>query len=216
MGFRHFAIAAACLAALTVPALAADKTITVLHVSDNAAQKAIWDQIANDYNAEHKGVKVQFKYLENEAFKAKLPTMLQSEDSRPELFYSWGGGVMQAQDKAGFLKDIAKDVAPAVEQLRTGIVRLQHGRQLRLEGLVLQILELDLHAGMRGVIVLGGLVPNRLLRRVFADMKDGDMPLCVGWGAQGGDAGRKERELAKFHGLPPEGRGSGCFFRVAN
>jgi len=111
MGFRHFAIAAACLAALTVPALAADKTITVLHVSDNAAQKAIWDQIANDYNAEHKGVKVQFKYLENEAFKAKLPTMLQSEDSRPELFYSWGGGVMQAQDKAGFLKDITKDVA---------------------------------------------------------------------------------------------------------
>ncbi len=110
MGFRHFAIAAAWLAALTVPALAADKTITVLHVSDNAAQKAIWDQIANDYNAGHPGVKVQFKYLENEAFKAKLPTMLQSEDSRPELFYSWGGGVMQAQDKAGFLKDITKDV----------------------------------------------------------------------------------------------------------
>jgi raffinose/stachyose/melibiose transport system substrate-binding protein len=110
MGFRHFAIAAACLAALTVPALAADKTITVLHVSENAAQKAIWDQIANDYNAAHPGVKVQFKYLENEAFKAKLPTMLQSDDSRPELFYSWGGGVMQAQDKAGFLKDITKDV----------------------------------------------------------------------------------------------------------
>jgi raffinose/stachyose/melibiose transport system substrate-binding protein len=110
MGFRHFAIAAACLAALTVPALAADKTITVLHVSENAAQKAIWDQIANDYNAAHPGVKVQFKYLENEAFKAKLPTMLQSDDSRPDLFYSWGGGVMQAQDKAGFLKDITKDV----------------------------------------------------------------------------------------------------------
>lgn len=110
MGFRHFAIAAACLAALTVPALAADKTITVLHVSENAAQKAIWDQIANDYNAAHPGVKVQFKYLENEAFKAKLPTMLQSDDSRPDLFYSWGGGVMQAQEKAGFLKDITKDV----------------------------------------------------------------------------------------------------------
>jgi raffinose/stachyose/melibiose transport system substrate-binding protein len=121
MGFRHFAIAAACLAALTAPALA-DKTITVLHVSDNAAQKAIWDQIANDYNAEHKGVKVQFKYLENEAFKAKLPTMLQSEDSRPELFYSWGGGVMQAQDKAGFLKDITKDVASWESELSSTAV----------------------------------------------------------------------------------------------
>jgi raffinose/stachyose/melibiose transport system substrate-binding protein len=110
MDFRHFAIAAACLAALTAPALA-DKNITILQVSDNITQKAIWDEIAKDYNAAHPGVNVQFKYLENEAFKAKLPTMLQSEDSRPELFYSWGGGVMQAQDKAGFLKDITKDVA---------------------------------------------------------------------------------------------------------
>ena len=57
-------------------------------------------------------MKVEFKYLENEAFKAKLPTMLQSDDSRPDLFYSWAGGVMQAQDKAGFLKDITADVAP--------------------------------------------------------------------------------------------------------
>jgi raffinose/stachyose/melibiose transport system substrate-binding protein len=109
MNFRQFAFAAGCLAALAAPAYA-ETHVTVLHVSDNAAQKAIWDQIAKDYNAAHPGVKVEFKYLENEAFKAKLPTMLQADESRPELFYSWGGGVMQAQDKAGFLKDITKDV----------------------------------------------------------------------------------------------------------
>ena len=110
MNFRQFAFAAGCLAALTAPAFA-DTQVTVLHVSDNAAQKAIWDEIAKDYNAAHPGVNVQFKYVENEAFKAKLPTMLQADESRPDLFYSWGGGVMQAQDKAGFLKDITKDVA---------------------------------------------------------------------------------------------------------
>ena len=110
MKFRQLAFLAACVSALSAPAYA-ETHITVLHVSDNAAQKAIWDQIANDYNAEHKGVKVEFKYLENEAFKAKLPTMLQADEFRPDLFYSWGGGVMQAQDKAGFLKDITKDVA---------------------------------------------------------------------------------------------------------
>jgi raffinose/stachyose/melibiose transport system substrate-binding protein len=110
MNFRQFAFAAGCFAALTAPAYA-ETHVTVLHVSDNAAQKAIWDQIANDYNTAHPGVKVEFKYLENEAFKAKLPTMLQADESRPELFYSWGGGVMQAQDKAGFLKDVTKDVA---------------------------------------------------------------------------------------------------------
>ena len=69
------------------------------------------NKVVDDYNAAHPGVKVELKYLENEAFKAKLPTMLQADDSRPDLFYSWGGGVMQAQDKAGMLKDISKDVA---------------------------------------------------------------------------------------------------------
>src|SRR5277367_2071086 len=110
MNFRHLAFAAGCLAALIAPAFA-ETHVTVLHVSEVAAQKAIWDQIASDYNAAHPGVKVEFKYLENEAFKAKLPTMLQADESRPDLFYSWSGGVMQAQDKAGFLKDITKDVA---------------------------------------------------------------------------------------------------------
>jgi raffinose/stachyose/melibiose transport system substrate-binding protein len=109
MQFRSLAFAAACAVAFAAPAFA-ETNITVLHVSENAAQKAVWDKTAADYNAQHPGVKVQFKYLENEAFKAKLPTMLQSND-RPELFYSWAGGVMQAQDKAGFLKDITADVA---------------------------------------------------------------------------------------------------------
>src|SRR5580658_9958149 len=120
MNFRQFAFAAACLAALTAPAFA-ETNVTVLHVSDNAGQKAIWDQIAKDYNAAHPGVNVQFKYLENEAFKAKLPTMLQADESRPDLFYSWGGGVMQDQDKAGFLKDITKDASWESELAPTAV-----------------------------------------------------------------------------------------------
>ena len=110
MSFRTFALASACVLGLAAPALA-DGTVTILHVQDNKAAQALWDKIAADYEASHKGTKVEFKYLENEAFKAKLPTMLQSEDSRPSAFYSWGGGVMEAQIKAGFLKDITADVA---------------------------------------------------------------------------------------------------------
>jgi raffinose/stachyose/melibiose transport system substrate-binding protein len=110
MKFRHLAFAAACVAGLSVPALA-ETNVTILHVNEVAPAKALWDKIAADYNAAHPGVKVQFKYLENEAFKAKLPTMLQSADSRPEAFYSWAGGVMEAQDKAGFLADITQGVA---------------------------------------------------------------------------------------------------------
>ncbi|HZZ61973.1 MAG TPA: extracellular solute-binding protein [Roseiarcus sp.] len=116
MLFRHFAFAAGCLAALTAPALA-DTKIKILHVNNNPAAIALWDKIGKDYEADHKGVQVEFQYLENEAFKAKLPTMLQSADSRPDLFYSWGGGVMVAQYQAGFLKDITADVAEVQSHL---------------------------------------------------------------------------------------------------
>src|SRR5580693_6441953 len=110
MSLRHLALAAVCAAAFSTPAFA-DTTVTLLHVSEDKNAQALWQQIARDYEAAHPGVKVEVKYLENEAFKAKLPTMLQSDDSRPNLIYSWGGGVMEAQAKAGFLKDVGADVA---------------------------------------------------------------------------------------------------------
>ena len=110
MSLRHLALAAVCAAAFSASAFA-DTTVTLLHVSEDKNAQALWDQIAKDYEAAHPGVKVEVKYLENEAFKAKLPTMLQADESRPSLFYSWGGGVMEAQAKAGFLKDVSADVA---------------------------------------------------------------------------------------------------------
>ena len=117
MTLRQLAfLAAACVTALSAPAYA-ETDITILHVNNNVAATTLWDKIAADYEKEHPGIKVQFKYLENEAFKAKLPTMLQSDDSRPSAFYSWGGGVMQAQDKAGFLKDISAGVAATEKNL---------------------------------------------------------------------------------------------------
>jgi raffinose/stachyose/melibiose transport system substrate-binding protein len=117
MSLRQLAfLAAVCVTALSAPAYA-ETDITILHVNNNVAATTLWDKIAADYEKEHPGTKVQFKYLENEAFKAKLPTMLQSDDSRPSAFYSWGGGVMQAQDKAGFLKDISADVSATEKNL---------------------------------------------------------------------------------------------------
>jgi hypothetical protein len=88
MSLRHLALAAVCATAFSAPAFA-DTTVTLLHVSEDKTAQALWDQIAKDYEAAHPGVKVEVKYLENEAFKAKLPTMLQADESRPSLFYSW-------------------------------------------------------------------------------------------------------------------------------
>ena len=104
------ALTAMFIAGLTTSAIA-DTTISIVDVQESAVARALWDRIAKDYEAEHKGVSVQFKYIEGESYKEKLPTMLQS-DSRPALVYSWGGGVMDAQSQAGFLQDITAEAAP--------------------------------------------------------------------------------------------------------
>jgi raffinose/stachyose/melibiose transport system substrate-binding protein len=110
MIFRKLALASVGIA-LGATAAFADTTVRLLHVSDNPGAVALWKKIASDFEAQNKGVKVDVQYLENEAFKAKLPTLLQSEE-RPSIIYSWGGGVMRAQAKAGFLNDISADGAP--------------------------------------------------------------------------------------------------------
>ena len=55
----------------------------------------LWEEVAEAYEAEHPGVKIEMQFIENESFKAKLPTLLQSSDGR-DFFYSWGGGVLRA------------------------------------------------------------------------------------------------------------------------
>lgn len=89
-----------------IPCLAQAKTvIRIVHVETNPQEITLWNKIAADYEKLHPDVTVQFQYLENEAYKAKLPTMLQSSD-RPAIIYSWGGGVMRAQIDAGYIRPV--------------------------------------------------------------------------------------------------------------
>ncbi|MEJ5083118.1 extracellular solute-binding protein [Ochrobactrum sp. MYb379] len=79
-----------------------------MHVELDPKAVAVWEEIARDYESQHPDVKIQLQFLENEAFKAKLPTLLQSNDV-PDFFYSWGGGVLDEQSKTGVLKDLTED-----------------------------------------------------------------------------------------------------------
>jgi raffinose/stachyose/melibiose transport system substrate-binding protein len=87
----------------------ADTTVKWLHIEVNPAQVKIWEEIARAYEAAHPGVRIEMQFLENEAYKAKLPTLLQSRN-RPNIIYSWAGGVLNAQIEAGVLQDISDDV----------------------------------------------------------------------------------------------------------
>lgn len=84
-------------------------TITWYHIQVADDQKALWQQMADDYMAAHPNVNVEITVLENEAFKTKLTTMMQSGNP-PDIFQSWGGGTMNEYAKAGLLKDITADL----------------------------------------------------------------------------------------------------------
>jgi raffinose/stachyose/melibiose transport system substrate-binding protein len=86
-----FTLTAMFFAGLTTSAIA-DTTVSIVDVQESAVARVLWDRIAKDYEAEHRGARVNFKYIEGEAYKEKLPTMLQSE-GRPDIVYSWGGVV---------------------------------------------------------------------------------------------------------------------------
>jgi len=84
-------------------------TITWWHISTKDPGLSDWQKMADDYMAEHPNVTIEITVLENEAFKTKLTTVMQSGDP-PDIFQSWGGGTFNQQVEAGLLKDITPDL----------------------------------------------------------------------------------------------------------
>lgn len=84
-------------------------TITWWHISTAEPHKALWQKLADEYTAAHPNVTIEITVLENEAFKAKMTTVMQSGEP-PDIFQSWGGGVMNEYANAGMLKDITPDL----------------------------------------------------------------------------------------------------------
>ncbi len=80
-------------------------TISWWHLDTQDKQKAAWQKLADDYMAKNPNVKIEITVLENESYKQKISTVMQSGNP-PDIFRSWGGGVMNEYAKAGLLKDI--------------------------------------------------------------------------------------------------------------
>jgi raffinose/stachyose/melibiose transport system substrate-binding protein len=84
-------------------------TVNWWHITTKEPGLSLWQKMANDYMAAHPNVTIQITVLENEAFKTKLTTVLQSGNP-PDIFQSWGGGDMNQQVTAGLLKDVTPDL----------------------------------------------------------------------------------------------------------
>lgn len=101
---KRLALAAMLGLALAMP-VQAQTVVKHLHITSIPAEVELMNSIAADFMAANPDIKVELPFLENEAFKAKLTTLLQSADA-PDVFHSWGGGVFYEQAAAGVLRPI--------------------------------------------------------------------------------------------------------------
>jgi raffinose/stachyose/melibiose transport system substrate-binding protein len=103
--------AGASVGSLATPAIAQDKTkIRWWHITTQEDQQALMTAAADAYMKENPDVEIEITVLENEAFKQKLATAMQSGDP-PDIFQSWGGGVLYQYAEAGLVRDITADLA---------------------------------------------------------------------------------------------------------
>jgi raffinose/stachyose/melibiose transport system substrate-binding protein len=96
-------------AATAAPAAEEKVTVTWWHITTDEGQAAVWQSLADSYMAQHANVNIEITILENEAFKTKMTTVIQSGEP-PDIFQSWGGGVMNEYIAAGMMKDITADL----------------------------------------------------------------------------------------------------------
>ena len=105
---------AALAGLLAVAPVQAQTVVKYLNIASIPGEVEIMQQAVKDYEALNPGVKIELPFLENEAFKAKLTTLLQSNEA-PDIFHSWGGGVFYEQAKAGVLRPVEDVLSQAAK-----------------------------------------------------------------------------------------------------
>jgi raffinose/stachyose/melibiose transport system substrate-binding protein len=105
------AATAAPAATVAPAATAAPKPVTIewWHIQTVDPGKSLWAKWATDYMALHPNVTINITVLENDKFKTKLTSAMQSGNP-PDIFQSWGAGTMQAYVAAGMTKDINSEL----------------------------------------------------------------------------------------------------------
>lgn len=79
------------------------------HIGTAEKDKVFFQSVADEFMKANPNVEIDITVLENEAFKSKLTTVMQSKNP-PDVFTTWGGGVLQEYAAAGLVKDITKDI----------------------------------------------------------------------------------------------------------
>jgi raffinose/stachyose/melibiose transport system substrate-binding protein len=107
--FLVFALVLSLVPVLSLASAQDQVTITWWHIDTAETQTAYWQSLADEYMAANPNVTIEITVLENEAFKSRLVTVMQAGDP-PDLFRSWGGGVLWNYAENGLIRNIAPEL----------------------------------------------------------------------------------------------------------
>lgn len=105
-------MAAVLLLALSLGLVSAQDTVTIRWWTIYTTPPELTElaeTLAQEFMDANPGVVIEITHLENEAFKERLATVMQAGDP-PDLFQSWGGGVLWNYAEAGLLRDITPEL----------------------------------------------------------------------------------------------------------
>lgn len=104
-------VLAILLVSISFGAVAAQDKVTIhwWHIDTGDPGLSFWQGLADAYTALHPNVAFDITVLDNESFKARLVTVMQAGDP-PDLFQSWGGGVLWGYAAAGLTRNIAPEL----------------------------------------------------------------------------------------------------------
>lgn len=102
---------AACGGDDTEPKKGADGKVTVewWNIATTDPGKTLFPQLAQAFMAAHPNITIKSTSLENEAFKSKM-TATTASGKLPDVFHTWGGGVLKQQIDAGLVEDITEQL----------------------------------------------------------------------------------------------------------
>jgi raffinose/stachyose/melibiose transport system substrate-binding protein len=86
------------------------------HIMTSEPAKGLWSARATAFEKAHPDVRIKVVTLENDAFKAKI-TALTSSGKLPDVYNTWGGGVLKQQADAGLVEDVTEAVKPWIGDL---------------------------------------------------------------------------------------------------
>lgn len=91
------------------------------HIQTQEPTRSVWADAAAAFEEANPGVRVEITVANDPDFKTALDARLQANDP-PDLFQSWGGGVLEAQAEAGMVQDITDGVSDWIGNLAPAAV----------------------------------------------------------------------------------------------